>query len=79
MSTIGYSSWAVDLAEVGAVYPFQGGIIAGMDSEVVMVVIGVAFWLLWHVCQLKSEKEEIDYEVNHENRDENIRRSLERY
>lgn len=79
MSTIGYSSWAVDLAEVGPVYPFHSGTIAGMDSEVVMVVIGVAFWLLWHVCQLKSEKEEIDYEVNHENRDENIRRSLERY
>jgi hypothetical protein len=24
MSTIGYSSWAVDLADVGAIYPFQG-------------------------------------------------------
>ena len=72
MSTIGYSSWAVDLANVGPVYPFQGG-------EVVMVLLGVAFWLLWHVCQLRTEQEEIEYEVNHENRDENIRRSLERY
>lgn len=79
MSTIGYSSWAVDLAEVGAVYPFHGGSIAGVSSEVVMVFIGVAFWLLWHVCQLRGEQEEIDYEVNHENRDENIRQSLDRY
>ena len=79
MSTIGYSNWAVDLAEVSAVYPFHGGSIAGVSSEVIMVVIGVAFWLLWHVCQLKEEQEEIDYEVNHENRDENIRQSLERY
>ena len=72
MSTIGYSNWAVDLADVGAVYPFQG-------YEGIMVLLGVAFWLLWHVFQLRAEQEEIDYEVNHENRDENIRRSLERY
>ena len=72
MATIGYSSWAVDLAEVGPVYPFQGG-------ETVMVLLAVVFWLGWHVLQLRGEQEEIDYEVNHENRDENIRRSLERY
>lgn len=72
MSTIGYSSWAVDLANVGPVYPFQGG-------EGIMVMLGVAFWLLWHVFQLRAEQDEIDYEVNHENRDENIRRSLDRY
>lgn len=72
MSTIGYSSWAVDLAEVGPIYPFQG-------SETIMVLLGVIFWLLWHILQMRAEQEEIDYEVNHENRDENIRRSLERY
>lgn len=72
MSTIGYSSWAVDLADVGPIYPFQGG-------EVIMVLIGVAFWVLWHVFQLRAEQDEIDYEVNHENRDENILQSLYRY
>ena len=41
MSTIGYQSWAVDLAEVGAIYPFQG-------YEVLMTVVGVIFWLGWH-------------------------------
>ena len=44
MSTIGYDSWAVDLAEVGAVYPFQG-------SEGLMVVLGVVFWIAWHRIQ----------------------------
>ncbi|MGU9951174.1 MAG: hypothetical protein ACNYPH_02470 [Gammaproteobacteria bacterium WSBS_2016_MAG_OTU1] len=52
MSTIGYDSWAVDLAEVGAVYPFQG-------SEILMVIIGVALWIGWHVWQLKHESKEI--------------------
>ena len=36
MSTIGYESWAVDMAEVGAIYPFQGW-------EIPMTIIGVLF------------------------------------
>jgi hypothetical protein len=38
MSTIGYESWAVDMADVGAIYPFQG-------FEGLMVFVGVVFWL----------------------------------
>ena len=53
MSTIGYSDWAVDLANVGAVYPFQG-------FEVPMVIIGVAFWLGWHIIQCRRETEELE-------------------
>ncbi len=50
MSTIGLDSWAVDLAEVGAVYPLQGW-------EFPMVIVCVVFWLGWHVIQMKREKE----------------------
>ncbi len=53
MSTIGYESWAADLAEVGAVYPFQGG-------EVLMALIGAALWIGWHVVQIKRENREMD-------------------
>lgn len=53
MSTIGYESWAVDLADVGAVYPFQGW-------EGPMVVLGVAFWLGWHVVQFRRESEHLE-------------------
>jgi hypothetical protein len=52
MSTIGYQSWAVDLAEVGAIYPFQG-------YEVLMIVVGVIFWLGWHWLQFRNENEEL--------------------
>ena len=48
MSTIGYDSWAVDLAEVGAIYPFQG-------SETILVIAGVIFWLWFHVAQTRGE------------------------
>ena len=53
MSTIGYQSWAVDLAEVGAIYPFQG-------YEVLMTVVGVIFWLGWHWLQFQDENEELN-------------------
>ncbi len=42
------SSWAVDLGETGAVYPWQG-------MEKLMVLVGVVLWLGWHVWQIKSE------------------------
>ena len=53
MSTIGYENWAVDLAEVGAVYPFQGW-------EVVMTVLGVLFWLGWHRVQYVRERDHLE-------------------
>ena len=52
MSTIGYESWAVDMADVGAIYPFQG-------FEGLMVFVGVVFWLSWHVIQFRRETEEL--------------------
>ena len=38
MSAIGLDSWAVDLKDVGAIYPWQG-------TETAMVVIAVALWI----------------------------------
>lgn len=53
MSTIGISSWAVDLKDVGAIYPFQG-------FEVPMVIAGVVFWLVWHIWQMRRETAELN-------------------
>ena len=44
-------TWAVDMAKVGAIYPWQG-------AEVIMVIAGIGLWLWWHVAQLRSENEE---------------------
>ena len=53
MSTNGMTSWAVDLANVGAIYPFQG-------MEVLLVLLGLIFWLGWHVLQIRQENEDLD-------------------
>ena len=73
MSTIGYENWAVDLAEVGAIYPFQG-------TEVWMTVIAVAFWLIWHFIQLRRENAEYKRiaSTQHTTREER-EKSIERY
>ncbi|MEZ5911054.1 MAG: hypothetical protein R3D84_01580 [Paracoccaceae bacterium] len=71
MSTIGYDSWAVDLAEVGAVYPFQG-------SEWLMVILGVAFWIGWHRIQFVREGKHLD-EARKMGDPEKVAKILERY
>ncbi len=71
MSTIGLDSWAVDLADVGAVYPLQGW-------EFPMVIIGVVFWLGWHVIQMKREKEHLA-KAEAMGVDEGVHKALDRY
>lgn len=74
MSTNGMESWAVDLADVTAVYPFQG-------SEMIMVIIGVALWIGWHRIQYKREHDEqVEIEEAREQIDrEALSKSVERY
>ncbi len=73
MSTIkGLDSWAVDLAEVGAVYPFQG-------TEVAMVIIGVVLWIGWHIWQIKSENAEIEEDLHMADKRKKAIEEIDRY
>ena len=69
MSTTPISTWAVDLADVDKIYPWVG-------SEMIMAVIGLVLWLLWHVWQLKHENEEYRRKVADHANEENIRKSV---
>ncbi len=53
MSTNGMTDWAVDLADVAAIYPFQG-------SEMLMYILALVFWIGWHVIQMRQEAAELD-------------------
>jgi hypothetical protein len=72
MSTNGMTSWAVDLKDVGAIYPFQG-------SEVLLVILGLAFWVGWHVLQMRNEAAEISSELNSDPRGEAAKKAIDRY
>ena len=71
MSTIGYDSWAVDLAEVGAIYPFQG-------TETLLWIVGIVLWILWHVIQAKAENAELNERASAFDKKE-AGKSIERY
>ena len=71
MSAIGLDSWAVDLKDVGAIYPWQG-------TETAMVVIAVALWIVWHVWQIRAENAEIREKMRHLDA-EKARAAIDRY
>jgi hypothetical protein len=72
MSTNGLASWAVDLKDVGAIYPFQG-------SEVLLFLIGLIFWIGWHIIQTRQETAEIAADVAADRSGDETRKSIERY
>jgi hypothetical protein len=72
MSTNGLTSWAVDLKDVGAIYPFQG-------TEVALVILGFVFWIGWHVIQIRQENAEIAKEQLSDERGDDTRRAIGRY
>ena len=66
------STWAVDLANVNAIYPWQG-------SEWIMVIVAVAAWILWHIIQLREEKEEFNKYIAEYGSKEAIRKALDEH
>ena len=69
-STTGINSWAVDLANVGAIYPFQG-------LELLMVIVGVVFWLWWHVWSIGFERDYHAEKVRLYGGSDNIREAID--
>ncbi len=72
MSTNGMTNWAVDLADVAAVYPFQG-------FEFPMYIIGLAFWIWWHWTQLRQEATEIRHETEADASGDAAREAIDGY
>ena len=70
MSTTGIESWAVDMKDIGAIYPFQG-------TEGLFLIIGVVLWLGWHFLQIRSEKADYDEIVSRHGDDASVNEALE--
>ena len=72
MSTNGLTTWAVDLKDIGAIYPFQGW-------EVFLVILGFAFWIGWHIVQTRQENAEIAADLAADRSGDETRASINRY
>jgi len=55
MATGLVETWA-DTDKLGAIYPFVG-------SEGLLVIIGLAFWIGWHIWQIKEESAEFNSDI----------------
>ena len=54
MATI--ESWGGTITDIGPMYPMVG-------TEGVLVIIGVAAWIAWHVIQAKRENREYEEQI----------------
>ncbi len=52
MSTGNFENWAGAIADIGPIYPFVGW-------EWLLVVIGVVYWVIWHVRQIRNENQSL--------------------
>ncbi len=70
MSTTPIDTWAVDLANVTKIYPWDGG-------EVVMALVGIVLWIVWHVWQIKHENQTYADEAQKYGNAENMTKSID--
>ena len=69
MSTTPIDTWAVDLADVTAIYPAVG-------TEVAMAWIAIVLWIGWHVWQLRHENSIYEEEKRKYGGSDNIQKAI---
>ncbi len=55
MATGPVDNW-LNVDAFGAIYPFIG-------TEVLLAIVGIAFWIVWHIIQLKKENAEFEQDI----------------
>ncbi len=56
MSTGNFEDWTGNITEIGAIYPFVG-------TEFMLFIIGLVFWIWWHVVQTRAENRQYEEEI----------------
>jgi len=64
------NSWAVDLKDIGVVSPWIGW-------EVIMVLVAIALWILWHIIQISQENREFAEDIKKYGSKEGIKKALD--
>ncbi len=60
MAAVPVDNW-LNVDQFGAIYPFSG-------TETMLTILGFAFWIGWHIYQMKKESTEFKEDI------ENIKR-----
>lgn len=70
MSTGNFQNWDGNIADIGPIYPFVG-------SEGLMVIICLAFWIVWHILQVRMENAQLDREAAHLRQGDNLAKAMQ--
>ena len=70
MSTTIVETWATDISALGPIYPFVGG-------EVLYWIVGLVFWIGFHVLQMRHEDQELAEDAESASHPEMLRKSLD--
>jgi hypothetical protein len=62
-------TWTGNVAEIGPIYPWFG-------SEVVMTIVLLAIWIIWHVWQIGMEESNFHDDMQTLKREGNMERAL---
>ena len=67
MATV--ESWGGTITDIGPMYPMVG-------TEGLLVIIGVAAWIVWHVIQAKRENRDYEEQVRKYGGRESLKRLI---
>jgi hypothetical protein len=56
MTTGLVASWSGRILDIGPIYPFVG-------SEGLLVILGLVFWVGWHIWQTRMETKEFEEDL----------------
>ena len=69
MATV--TSWTGNIADIGPIYPMVG-------SEGILVIIGLATWIAWHIIQTKMENKTYEDEIKRFGSSESLKKLVDR-
>lgn len=65
-----FTDWNGNMVDIGPIYPFVG-------AEVLMVILLLAFWIGWHVVQIRTENRLHDDDARMLRQDDNLQRVMQ--
>jgi hypothetical protein len=69
MATGNVTDWQGAMTEIGPLYPFPG-------LEMVLVIVGLVFWIGWHIWQARMETSNYNDDMETLKRNGNMERAL---
>ena len=70
MSTGMIENWGGTIADIGPMYPFVG-------SEMLLTLVGIAFWIAFHVIQSRAETRTFEQELGRFGNEAGLREALD--